>query len=101
VNAGQCSFPDAWPGTTVCASFDRQEWFRCVDTTYDKATGHLDWTFDADSHPGESNEDIDGVAVEVISRSRFAELCLMMHRCCKNDMLLKLKNVAESIGAFE
>ena len=24
VNAKTCSFPDAWPGTTVCASFDRQ-----------------------------------------------------------------------------
>jgi hypothetical protein len=52
VNAGKCSFPDAWPGTTVCASFDRHEWFRCLDTTYDKATGHLAWTFDAATHPG-------------------------------------------------
>jgi len=52
VNAGKCSFPDAWPGTTVCASFDRHEWFRCLDTIYDKATGHLAWTFDAATHPG-------------------------------------------------
>ena len=54
VNAGVCSFPDAWPHTTVCASHDREEWFRCLDTTWDPAAGSLSWTFSRDSHPGAS-----------------------------------------------
>ena len=54
VNAGACSFPDAWPNTTVCASHDRVEWFRVLDTTWNPATGSLSWTYAAASHPGAS-----------------------------------------------
>ena len=28
VNAEQSAFPSAWPGYNVCASYDRQQWFR-------------------------------------------------------------------------
>ncbi|KAJ1481838.1 hypothetical protein T484DRAFT_1805898 [Baffinella frigidus] len=38
VNAGQCAYPEAWPGTTVCYSYCRQDWKRCVDTVYDKTS---------------------------------------------------------------
>jgi len=32
VNAGECSYPTAWEGYNVCASYDSEEWFRipCV-----------------------------------------------------------------------
>jgi len=50
--AKHCSFPDAWPGTTVCASLDRTNWFRCLDTVYDDAAGTISWSFAAASHPG-------------------------------------------------
>lgn len=30
VNAGQASFPGAWRGYNVCASYDRSHWFRWV-----------------------------------------------------------------------
>eukprot|EP00600_Ochromonadales_sp_CCMP1393_P014243 CAMPEP_0175003706 /NCGR_PEP_ID=MMETSP0005-20121125/4370_1 /TAXON_ID=420556 /ORGANISM="Ochromonas sp., Strain CCMP1393" /LENGTH=413 /DNA_ID=CAMNT_0016258797 /DNA_START=41 /DNA_END=1282 /DNA_ORIENTATION=- len=43
VNAGQCSYPDAWDGYNVCASYDRSHWFR-VPTTFDKSSGHLKWS---------------------------------------------------------
>jgi len=52
-NVNECSFPSAWPNSTVCASFTRgEDWFRCLDTVYDKAAGTLSWTFDAKTHPG-------------------------------------------------
>jgi murein tripeptide amidase MpaA len=50
VNAGQCAYPGAWPGTTVCYSYDRQEWKRCLDTAWDEATGALTWTHAAESN---------------------------------------------------
>lgn len=53
--ADKCSFPDAWPGTTVCASFDRKEWFRILDTTWDEKAGTLSWSFAAAAHPGASS----------------------------------------------
>jgi hypothetical protein len=28
INAGSCSFPDAWPGYQACASYDLEHWFR-------------------------------------------------------------------------
>jgi hypothetical protein len=28
LNAGDCAFPEAWPNTTVCYSYDRQDWRR-------------------------------------------------------------------------
>lgn len=41
-NAGEGSFPVAWPGYQACATYDRKFWFR-VPTTYDKDTGVLSW----------------------------------------------------------
>jgi murein tripeptide amidase MpaA len=41
VNAGDCSFPEAWPGYNVCTSYDRKYWFR-TPTTY--TDGTLSWT---------------------------------------------------------
>ncbi|CAL8472033.1 g11575 [Coccomyxa elongata] len=41
-NAGEGSFPVAWPGYQTCATYDRKFWFR-VPTTYDKDTGVLSW----------------------------------------------------------
>ena len=43
-NAGAASFPSAWKGYQVCASYDREAWFRVPSTDYDPATGHLSWT---------------------------------------------------------
>lgn len=34
------AYPDGWPGYAVCASSDRDHWFR-LDTDYDSATGTL------------------------------------------------------------
>lgn len=42
-NAGKASYPFAWRGYNVCASYDRKEWFR-VPTAYDDAAGVLSWT---------------------------------------------------------
>lgn len=42
-NASQCSYPNAWTGYNVCASYDRNDWFR-VPTNYDSDAGHLHWT---------------------------------------------------------
>ena len=44
-NANKAAFPTAWPGTTVCYSFDRRNWLRAVSTNYDKEAGVLDWSF--------------------------------------------------------
>ena len=38
VNAGQSSFPEAWPGYKACASYDLTEWFR-VQTAWDEKAG--------------------------------------------------------------
>lgn len=38
VNAGQSSFPEAWPGYRACASYDLKEWFR-VKTFWDEKAG--------------------------------------------------------------
>jgi murein tripeptide amidase MpaA len=42
INAGECSYATAWNGYNVCASYDREYWFR-VPTTYDVERGHLIW----------------------------------------------------------
>ena len=41
VNACVCSFPDAWPNTTVCASHDRENWFRILNTVWNQEKGTL------------------------------------------------------------
>lgn len=46
VNAGDVSYPSAWPGYQVCASIDRKTWSRVPSTTYDPARGALCWDFD-------------------------------------------------------
>ena len=38
VNAGESSFPEAWPGYKACASYDLKEWFR-VQTAWDEKAG--------------------------------------------------------------
>ena len=40
VNAGQSSFPEAWPGYRACASYDLKDWFR-VNTTWDEKAGNI------------------------------------------------------------
>ena len=49
VNAGECSYSKAWTGYNVCASYDRNDWFR-VPTEYDATTGHLHWTMNVTSN---------------------------------------------------
>ena len=39
-NAGEGSFPTAWPNYHACASYDRKYWFR-VPSSYDKESGVL------------------------------------------------------------
>jgi murein tripeptide amidase MpaA len=34
INAGECSYPEAWKNYQVCVSYDRKEWFR-VPTQFD------------------------------------------------------------------
>ena len=41
-NAGEGSFPTAWPNYHACASYDRKYWFR-VPSSYDKESGVLSW----------------------------------------------------------
>lgn len=41
VNAGKSAYPEGWEGYRVCASYDRQQWFR-LDCDYDGKT--LDFT---------------------------------------------------------
>lgn len=36
-NAGESSYPTAWPGYKAVASYDMQHWFRVQDTSYDQA----------------------------------------------------------------
>lgn len=40
-NAGETSYPTAWPGYKAVASYDMQHWFRVQDTSYDDAAGVL------------------------------------------------------------
>jgi hypothetical protein len=42
VNAGESSFPVAWPKYNTCASYDAINMFR-IPTTYDKSKGVLSW----------------------------------------------------------
>ena len=42
-NAGEVSFPEAWPGSQVVASTDRKTWKRVESTYYDAETGTLSW----------------------------------------------------------
>lgn len=46
-NAGQASYPRAWKGYNVCASYDKKRWFR-VPTSYDAEAGVLAWTHKPD-----------------------------------------------------
>ena len=34
LNAGQCTYPSGWAGYRVCASYDREDWFR-IGCSYD------------------------------------------------------------------
>jgi hypothetical protein len=49
-NASSASYPKAWPGTTVCFSYDSTSWQRCLNTSFnapaDASQGVLSWTFD-------------------------------------------------------
>ncbi len=49
-NASSASYPKAWPGTTVCFSYDAISWQRCLNTSFcssaDTGQGVLSWTFD-------------------------------------------------------
>ena len=44
INAGDVSYPEAWPKSTVVYSYDRKEWKRCRATTWSESTGHLTWS---------------------------------------------------------
>lgn len=43
-NCKECSFPAAWDGYQTVASYDGEEWFRVTTTTYDDASGTLEWS---------------------------------------------------------
>jgi murein tripeptide amidase MpaA len=45
VNAGGAAYLEGWPGYRVCASYDRETWFR-IDTTY--GDGVLSWSFESE-----------------------------------------------------
>lgn len=48
-NAGECSYPIAWDGSTAFVSttpFDPHSWHRVLNTSYDASTGELSWTYD-------------------------------------------------------
>ena len=47
-NAGKCSYPKAWTGYNVAASYDRKNWFR-VPSEYNTELGHLHWTMNVTS----------------------------------------------------
>lgn len=53
VNAGESSFPVAWPDYNTCASYDGINMFR-VPTEYDQKKGSLSWKITPDhvSFPG-------------------------------------------------
>ena len=44
VNAGESSFPEAWPNYNTCVSYDGVKMFR-VPTTWDEKKGVLSWKF--------------------------------------------------------
>lgn len=44
------SYPQAWPGYTMNASYDRINWFRIQDTTYNTDEGVMEWKIDG-KHP--------------------------------------------------
>ena len=44
------SYPEAWPGYLMNASYDRENWFRIDNTTYDEATGILNWKLEDAKH---------------------------------------------------
>ena len=48
-NAGECAYPDGWPGYRVVASYDRRHWFRIADTSYDGRVVACALTAQADS----------------------------------------------------
>lgn len=44
----ESSYPEAWPGYTVAATYDRENWFRVADTAYDgSGSGDMRWTVKA------------------------------------------------------
>ncbi len=43
MNAADAAYADGWPGYNVCASYDRETWFR-VETTYEN--GILSWSIE-------------------------------------------------------
>ena len=43
-NAHAVSYPEAWPGTQVCASTDRKQWVRVESTHYEE--GALRWSYE-------------------------------------------------------
>ena len=47
VNAGESSFPVAWPNYNTCASYDGINMFR-VPTSYDQKKGVLSWKIKPD-----------------------------------------------------
>ena len=52
LNAGESSFPEAWPESTVCFSEDGGvSWKRNLSTDFDKAKGVLSWTHSHDQKP--------------------------------------------------
>ena len=46
INAGDASYPQAWPGSEVCYSFDKKHWLRCSETAFDDSGKVLHWKFD-------------------------------------------------------
>ena len=52
-NAGNASYPIAWDGSTTFVSStpnDECSWKRVLDTTYNKDTGELSWTYEHDKN---------------------------------------------------
>ncbi len=43
-NAGQASYAPAWKGYDTVYSYDRKNWLRVPDCSYDEDKGHLKWT---------------------------------------------------------
>ncbi len=42
MNAGEASYPEGWKNYNICASYDREEWFR-IPTTYKKGVLSVDY----------------------------------------------------------
>ena len=45
INAGDASYAVAWNGATTFYSTDRKTWRRVLNTSFDKESGHLTWSF--------------------------------------------------------